>query len=92
MQCSLLRDVLAHAVPFQRRLAADMKSGDLLLEHDEARVQRQGFTGSAIDPPSQSLEPTRAGIVDREIGRDPELGELRRGDRGTHGQTGIEGI
>ena len=83
---------MAHTVPFQRRLAADMKSGDLLLEHDEAGVQRQNFAGPAINPSPQSLEPAGAGIVNREIRRDPERGELRRGDRGAHGQTGIEGI
>ena len=50
MERSLLRDVLAHAVPFQRGLAADVKSRDLLLEQEEAQVYRQRLNGAATDP------------------------------------------
>lgn len=77
MQCGLLRDVLAHAIPFQRRLATDMEAGDLLFKHDETRVWRQRLAGPAIYASSKPLQPSGAGVVNREIGRDPHLGELR---------------
>ena len=69
-----------------------MESADLPFKRDEARVQRQRLTGSAIDSSSQSLEPARSGVVNRKVRRDPELGELRRGDRGTRGESGIKDI
>jgi hypothetical protein len=88
MQDLLLRNVLPYAVPLQRGLASDVKSGDLLFEQDQARVKRQLLTRLAVDPACQALEPTGTGVVNREIGRDPHPGELRGGGGGTPRQDG----
>ena len=56
----------------------------LLLKQDQARLQRQPLTRAAIDPTYQLLEPPSAGIVDREIGRDP-----KRGERSAEGCRGV---
>ena len=92
MQHGLLRDILAHAVPLQGRLPADVKPGYLPLKHDETWMQLERLARPAVDAPCQALEPPRSGIVDRKVRRDTHLRELRRRHRRPAGKAGVEVI
>ena len=72
---------MADAMPVERGLAADMQSFEAPLQQSEARMQGGWIVGPAIDAARQPLEPARPDIVDGEIGRYPEGGEVLGGQR-----------
>jgi hypothetical protein len=63
------RDVVAYAVPVERRLASDMQSRKAALEKNKAWVQRELVVRPAIDAASQPLQPARPDIMDSQVGR-----------------------
>ncbi len=60
---------MANAMPFERGLAADVQAFEAPLQQGEARVQRGGIVGTAINPARHSLQPARPDVVDGQIGR-----------------------
>lgn len=78
MEHGLRGDVLAHAVPGERRLAPDMQTGELLLEDSQARMKGQRVADAGIDAAREARQPARARVVNRKIGGYTELRELRR--------------
>ena len=87
-----LRQIVAYAMPVERGLTADMQSFEAPLQQSEARVQGGRIVRPAIDAARQPLKPARADIVDGEVGRYPEGGEVLGGQRRPRRQAGIEPI
>jgi hypothetical protein len=54
-----------------------VEPGYLLLEHDEAWMYLKRFAGPAVDASAQTLKPSGASIMDRQISGDSHIGELR---------------
>jgi hypothetical protein len=80
---------LADAVPVERRLAANVQALELSLQKRDARVQGRRIVGTAIDAARQPLEPARPDIVDGQVGRYPEAGEVLGRQRGSGRQMGM---
>jgi hypothetical protein len=57
LQDRTLFEVVAHAVPIERGLAADMKARQPALQEDKAGLQLQRLGGFAIDAAREAAEP-----------------------------------
>ncbi len=64
-------------VPVQGGLAPDVEAGKPPFEEAEAGVQVERGVRPRIYTPAQPFEPARPGIVDREVSRDAQSGQLR---------------
>ena len=76
-----LGHVMADPMPVERGLAADMQACGATLKEGNARVQGRGVVGAAIDAARQPLKPARPDVVDGQIGRYAEGGEIGGGCR-----------
>src|ERR1700677_1423445 len=85
-----LRHVVADALPVERGLAAHMQSFEASLQQRDTRMQGGCIVGAAVDPARQPLKPARPELVDGEICRYPEGGEILGGQRRPRCQMGIE--
>jgi hypothetical protein len=87
-----LRQVLAYAMPVECGLAADMQAVEALLQQGKARVQVRRIVWPTIDAARQSLQPAGTDIVDGEIGRYPQGGEILGSQRRSRREAGIKSI
>ena len=87
-----LRHVVADAMPVQRGLAAHMQAFETPLQQRDTGMQGGRIIGAAKDPAREPLQPARPDIVDREVGRYSEGGEVLGGQRRPWRQVGIEPV
>ena len=92
VQDRLLGHVVAHAIPVERGLAADVQPLESALQQDQAGVQGERVVRPAIDAARQPAEPAGADVVDGEVGRDPQGGQVLGRERRPRRQAGVEGI
>ena len=86
----LLLDVVAHAVPGESGLAADVEDTESAFEQSEAPVKIKWNVGSAEHSSSEAGEPARPHAVHRQVCRHPAAGEFVRGDRAAGAHSAVE--
>ena len=87
-----LGHVVTYTVPVECGLPTDVEALEASLQQDEAGLQGGRVIRAAIDATRQPLQPARTDIVDREVSRYAEGGEILGGQRRSRSQMAVEPV